>query len=211
MAITSDDYLLQVELASVSNVAKDSVVNTFALKALDGGALFSDIATHVQGFYNANSSILSPTLNPAAFAHTFRLYHLIEPEPRPPIYTSKFTRAGSGTAMPAEVAICASFAADAPAGTRPARRRGRVYVGPINQGSGTVVNGYLRPTTVVQNNLATAMKNMAENLIASDWALCVWSRLDAGLFPVVRGWVNDEYDTQRRRGPEVTSRSPWTL
>lgn len=209
MAITSNDYQVQIELASVSNVAADSIVNTFAVKALDGSASFSALAGAFGTFYGSLSPHLATTISGSANAHHFRLYHLSEPEPRPPVYVSRFGQAGSGSPLPAEVAICSSIAAAAPAGQRPARRRGRVYIGPLNSGTGEVVGGYLRPKTSAINGIANATEALATFLVGINWQLCVWSRADNTLFPVVRGWVNNEYDTQRRRGPEATARQVW--
>ena len=209
MAITADDYQVQIELASASNVAADSIVNTFAVKALDGSASFSALAGAFTTFYTSLAPELGTVLAGSANAHHFRLYHLSEPEPRPPVYTSRFTRAGTGTPLPSEVSICSSIAASAPAGQRPARRRGRVFLGPLNINTGEVVGGYLRPKAATMNNIANATETLNAFLQGINWRLCVWSRADNTLFPVVRGWVNNEYDTQRRRGPEATARQIW--
>lgn len=209
MAITSDDYQVQVELASITNVAKDSVVNTFAIKALSGTATYADVLTHVDAFYNAIGGLLSPTINAGANKHYVRLYHLSEPIPRPPVFAGQFTQAGSGAPLPAEVALVSSLKCAAPAGTHPARRRGRMFIGPLNTGTAVADSGYSRPSGATMTTLAGATNNLLVGLAASDWALSVWSRKDNTLFPVISGWVNNEWDTQRRRGPEVSSRVVW--
>lgn len=209
MAITVDDYAVQVELAMVSNVAKDSIVNTFAVKALSGSAEYSDINGQVEAFFGRISAHIGPTVQGSGVPHRTRVYHLSDPEPRPPVYTGSFSRNGSGTALPAEVAVCTSMAAESPAGARPARRRGRMYIGPLNSGVVQVVAGYARPSATFQTLLANSTETFVENLAELDWQVCIWSRKDDTLFPVVRGWVNDEFDTQRRRGPEVTTRAVW--
>lgn len=211
MAITVDDYQVQVELASQSNIAADSVVNTFAVSAASGASVFADITTNVDAFYASLGSYLAPTLLNTTDAHKVRVYHLSEPEPRPPVYIGSFTQAGTPVALPAEVAVCSSFSAAAPAGTLPARRRGRIYVGPLNDDTGSVVGSYLRPSPTFRALLAASTKALVEGLADDGWIFSVWSRRDNTLFPVVRGWVNDEYDTQRRRGPEVTTRDTWAL
>lgn len=209
MAITTDDYHVQVELASVTNVAKDSVVNTFAVRAIDGGAEFADINNCVDAFYNQIASLLSPTVNSGANKHITRVYHLTEPEPRPPVYVGTFTQAGTGQPLPAEVALCSSFQAVPVAGQRQSRRRGRLYIGPLNTGTAVLDSGYSRPSGTTMNTLATATQQLWIALAADGWALSVWSRVTNTLVPVDNGWVNNEWDTQRRRGPEVSSRVTW--
>lgn len=209
MAITPEDYSVQVEIASTSNVAADSIINTFAVKALDGSAEYVDILDAVDAFYLQIGSYLSPTISSAGGAHAVRVYHLIEPEPRPPVYEGRFQQSGAGDAMPAEVALCTSIAAASPAGARPARRRGRMFIGPLNESTVQVVNGYARPSGAVQSGLAAATETLFLNLEGADWRLCVWSRVDNTLFPVERGWVDNEWDTQRSRGPETTARVVW--
>lgn len=209
MPITTDDYHVQVELASVTNVAKDSVVNSFAVKAMSGAASFGDINVCVDQFYNNIATILGPTLNSGANKHITRVYHLIEPEPRPPVYVGTFTQAGTGAPLPAEVALCSSFQGLPQAGVRQSRRRGRLYIGPLNTASAILDSGYSRPSGATITTLATATKNFRDQLIANNWELCVWSRKNNTLVPVNNGWVNNEWDTQRRRGPEVSSRVTW--
>lgn len=112
----------------------------------------------------------------------------------------------SGDPLPPEVALCTSFAANTPPGTNPGRCRGRVYLGPFNEGS----NGTGRPS----NNLVIGVRNITKRLddalIGAGATLAVWSRADKAVRPVVRGWVDNEWDTQRRRGREATSRNSWT-
>lgn len=211
MAITNADYLAQVELASVSNVAKDSVVNTFAFRAVDPNATFTNLCNGIASLYQSLDAYMGSSLNGTANAHTVKLYHLIEPEPRPPVHTQRFSAGSALKPYPAEVALCLSFAADAPSGSRPARRRGRIFLGPMAENSGVLVDGYIRPTGVVKDGCAVALEAFGLGAAVLGWQWCVWSRADNTLFPVVRGWINDEFDTQRRRGPEVTSRRSWSF
>lgn len=211
MAITADDYLVQVELASTSNIAADSILNTFAVKALDGAAAFADITAAVDTFYAQLQDYLGQVLNSSANAHHVRVYHLTEPEPRPPVYVGRFTQGGTGTSLPSEVAVCTSLAAAMPAGARPARRRGRMFIGPLNTTASQVVGGYARPSATFQGVLALATQNLSIALEGDLWGLSVWSRADNTLFRVVRGWVDNEWDTQRRRGPEPTARVVWPI
>lgn len=211
MALTSDCYLAQVELAAVSLVAADNIVNTFALRDNGGTADFPGATTAFDSFYQYIQARLSSTLSSATNAHKVKYYRLTDPQPRPPVALGSFTQTGTGTPLPAEVAICSSFAAAPGAGQVPARRRGRVFLGPLNSSAGEVVGSYLRPSAATRTTIAGAMEELVQNLATAGFALSVWSRVDNDLFQVESGWINDEFDTMRSRGPETTDRTAWSM
>lgn len=112
--------------------------------------------------------------------------------------------------LPLEVALCSSIAATVPPGINAGRRKGRIFVGPLNtnalDGDDT---GPTRPTTSFTNLMALRMKETADALLAVGAELAVWSRADAAFYPIVRGWVDDSFDTQRRRGIDPAGRTTW--
>lgn len=120
--------------------------------------------------------------------------------------------------LPAEVALCLSFrGADT---TARARNKGRVYLGPWAfpamaaggpDGIGGGTHQYSRPHNTLMANIGEA----ATILLASghsgvgDGDPCpwvVWSRVDHQVRQVVTGWIDNEWDTQRRRGADATTR-----
>jgi hypothetical protein len=117
-------------------------------------------------------------------------------------------------AFPNEVAVTFSFHADrtgasehAGSGPRTAeRRRGRVYVGPLSIHAGiasTVTGG-----TVVNDALITCLQHCGERLLAlTDGPWSVWSRKDTLVRPVVGGFIDNAFDTQRRRGEKANART----
>ena len=119
------------------------------------------------------------------------------------------TAAGSQD-LPAEVAVCASFRAsyaglaEESGSTRPrARRRGRVYLGPVM----TNILGVTAGETHVGASFPTVVVAAMEALrtdTATSWG--VWSRADAATSPVVAEWCDDAFDTIRKRGPKATTR-----
>ena len=146
--------------------------------------------------------------------------------------------AGNGTAaLPSEIALVTSFHADltgvlehgafsttipsseaaidqgAPAVhggiIRPrARRRGRLYIGPL-QGAALTTDIATEGRPVAA--FVTALKESSERLRHTAFATCgVWSRRDAAVLTAVGGYTDREFDTQRRRGHEGTSPSSWT-
>lgn len=120
--------------------------------------------------------------------------------------------------LPSEVALCGTYHA-ALGGTveeqviggvttRPrARKRGRLYIGPLVQPAvGAIVNGEVRPAVNLQEDIEYA----CEQLVAggpSDWV--VWSRAAGLTYIITGGWVDDAFDTQRRRGGAATNRTAW--
>lgn len=145
-----------------------------------------------------------------------------------PLDTLNFTMsaAAAGTPLPEEVAIVCSYNADLtnipvsetnptppPATIRPQqRRRGRLYLGPIQATAGSELDGVLRPGSLVRTDLGLAFKQMAEDINAlGDIYLGVWSRADEEVWQVVGGYVDDAWDSQRRRGVEATLRTSFAI
>jgi len=138
----------------------------------------------------------------------------------PPVATRTFTLPAPYTGakpLPQQLAACISFHADltgvsehGPGGTRPAaRRRGRVYFGPLNdialqEGSGGI--GAQTIATVVFTDLAKAFGVLKTNLATDNWTLSVFSRVDGLAYQVVGGYCDDAWDVQRRRKQITTGR-----
>jgi len=151
-----------------------------------------------------------------------------------PVATDPFTlnAAAVTTPLPEEVSLCMSFhgaygtlietgAVDtaipstesardqgAPAThtgvDRPrSRLRGRIYVGPLNLQAITTSNP-VRPTSTARATIALAGGGLLA-LTTSPWA--VWSRRNATVITTSTGWVDDAFDTQRRRGLKSSTRS----
>jgi hypothetical protein len=139
-----------------------------------------------------------------------RAYRLGDPPPREPFILPKPLPAASSTGMPSEVAIVASFY-----GTRNLpRRRGRVYIGPLSaspamfDNSGTIPRP--RPSVMVTSALQAASARLQQQAVALQLRWCVLSQRDAALVPITAGWVDDAWDTQRRRGEQSQIRRNWT-
>lgn len=167
-------------------------------------------------------------------------------EDGPPIYTLGFDIAGiraGGDTLPSEVACCVSYKNTTGAvpgggnfGTPPARRRGRVYFGPIGTNDadmGVGVGNSSRPAAGLIDYLGAAHFALMGTGTPNDW--CVYSRpfdgrpgitaqarKDAGgpfralpALPARPGQayiieavsVDNAWDTQRRRGERATART----
>jgi hypothetical protein len=111
--------------------------------------------------------------------------------------------------MPHEVALCFSFEAAHQSGEAQARRRNRVYVGPFNY---DVADNAGRPTLELQTMIydsGMALKSAADASVSWEWV--VWSGTNEEAYDVSHIWVDNSFDTQRRRGLAPTSRLQHTF
>ena len=210
--VMEGDYQVQVELRTQTGIPADNIINTFAFQWVGVGVPdFGALAGLIDDFYDdLGGDILSEVLASGGLAHQIKIYDLTDPSPRPPVFSTTFTQQGGSNPLPVEVAICASFQGIQEAGHSQARRRGRVFIGPLREATvSTGTDGYPRISNVARATIATACTNLQANASAADWPWCVWSRADDELYIVNNGWIEDEFDTQRRRGPGPLTRTTW--
>lgn len=217
----------QVSIPNDSGLAEDAIVNTFYFDDDDDGLQSEadtrdDIVALLTAFYNGfDVELLAGTFDVGT---TIRMYDMRDPEPRVPLFTEELVNfAGATAAFPQEVALCCSFSADVASGQLPARRRGRVYLGPVNSGAGEVVAGHNRPTAAVRTAVANAAAIMAAGRQhASSSSRCRWAifspttlatvpgaTIDDAFHDVTHGWVDNAWDIQRRRGNAPSARTLW--
>ncbi len=139
-----------------------------------------------------------------------RSYHLGDAEPRVP-QTSFHQILGNAptTSFPAEVAVTCSFSG----GQSLPRQRGRTYIGPLassslvtSQEAGT---NRVRVAAGMMLQTGLAAQRMAIGTDTSPARWCVYSPTNNATVIVTRGYVDDAFDTQRRRGEAPVSRSSW--
>lgn len=145
--------------------------------------------------------------------HQTKFYNREDPEPRAPVltYNWNLTTAPSGAACPPEVTVCCSFQGDPLSGQPQARRRGRNYL-PF-PGAGTIGSdgrpsaGCIAAAVSWGDSLLEFSKSSTDHtwVVASSYGV-------PGEFDVVitNGWVDNEFDTQRRRGRDATARSTFS-
>jgi len=141
----------------------------------------------------------------------------------PPFSHATYGTPTLGTSgLPEEVALCMSYSADLSSvaergagGTRPrARRRGRVFIGPLSQAAAQqdTTTKRTKPATVALSAWTDNAKQfLATALLADGWTWCVFSPTLWEMFDVTQVWVDDAFDTQRRRGPDAVGRTLVTL
>jgi hypothetical protein len=230
MAYSTGDTLVRAVMTASTGLVADQIVNDFAFQWTGGGepaeANYNDLFTAVDAFYNYTTTTTRKTgyyisnyVNRSA-THELQAYEIAVGGLGSPVFTDDWlgpaTAAGNG--MPPECAGVLSFHADLTGileesgATRPkARRRGRVYVGPLD---GAAIDPSTPPYLLIsafQTTIKESANQMASLADADGWTWAVWSRKDVQLRAVVGGWTDNAPDTQRRRGPKSTARSTFTI
>ena len=198
-------YLAQYVLPMASGLPADAAVNTWAFESNSTGPVpgeVEDIILALTEFYENFDTILSNDIDDN---QVLKIYDLEAPEPRVPLVEAELNVAmAGGTSLPHEVAVCLSFRGALVSGQPAARRKGRVFLGPLGTAA-LGVNG--RPDSAVATALTNAVSAMYDEVLsASDVNHCVWSRAADNLYDVVLYTMDDEFDTQRRRGQSATVR-----
>jgi len=197
---------VQVILHTTDAVPENYISNSWCLEDVAPGADDAAIVTLMKDFYDdIGASFISSVV--ATNGHEVKLSELPGLVPNYPYFEGTFNLAAapSGTPLPSELAICLSFQGDRAAGAPQARRRGRVYIGPLGTNANT--SGRPNPTlmTALANAAVTFKATAATISGAGGWA--VWSHADQDAVLVDNGWVDNAFDVQRRRGLLYTSRT----
>lgn len=209
MAITK----VQVRLAPNSGLPEDVVTNTFHLDGTDGTeAGDAGPAAAIIDFYTAIGVSLGATLSRTTNACEIRFYNVADPEPREPygIYPFTLPSASGVAGLPLECSLCLSYRAPLVSGTNPRRRRGRIYLGPLVAGIATTeaTTNVPRPATATLNGILAEFNDMVDTMRTSDGVVfSVRSEVSGLTVPVQLAWMDNEFDTQRRRGRKASARS----
>lgn len=203
-------YRAQVVIPASTGIGKDNVVNAWGFYTLDTNSVAqAAIITNLRLFYDGWANYRSFLYNwPQA---KLKLYHLVDPIPRVPIYDGLLGLNATvpTTTLPTEVALCLSFQAAHVSGQSQRRRRGRVYCGPLAQVAAVSSTG--RPSGTVMTSLAASAESLRVGIGSTTVSWVVLSQpkqTDPITWAIVTGgWVDDAFDTQRRRGPASTTRT----
>lgn len=211
---------VQYILHGISNLPEDRYVTTWHFISSDAGAgivwadTFQAVALRVHEFMQACQGLLSTLAIGTGFKPTSVYGYnpdVAKPRPRHVKTTPSEVNGGSMlSGLPNEVAACVSFHDANVAG-----QRGRIYFGPL---SSSVLNATIpgdaqlaAASRLTLGNAAAALRD--KNTNAARWAVKSVSRKDGSITrdnPVYRtiksGWVDNAFDTQRRRGVKATER-----
>lgn len=213
-----------------SGIVADQIVNTFYFTSGTGTAdpaasVGTQIGAALDDFYNlavgAGQAVRFYTNEGATNATTsvtYKMYNMDAAKPRAvwaaPVaqhLTPRITTAG----LPSEVCACLSFRGSLVSGANAARRRGRVYIGPLNTAAQAQIlsNGQMSVIAGLQNALVNGANRLRDDLaaLAIGWGVYSPTTRGAGpaldgFVPIVHAWCDDAFDTQRRRGFKATQR-----
>src|SRR5215211_656120 len=206
-----------VTMPAKSARSEDACVNTWHLNTLGSNMELSmDVfATNLATFYTPIVPLYSSKMNPAGTV--IRFYNINNPTAPPQIYTdtlfSTAVSAHATAALPTEVALVLSYAGPKVAGKNQNRRRGHIYLGPW--GAIGDNNDNDRPKTQlvgIVKDAAAAFLAESNGGITYNWVVYSQTSVDQGgggdpYVVVTNGWVDDSWDTQRRRGLDPVVRS----
>jgi hypothetical protein len=202
-------YRAQVIIGMTSQIPADYVTNSWALVTDEVDPPWPAITAAFKTFYDN----LALNFYPGQVAQNGHVIKYTELPGTPPNYpveeaTFNFATAPTGETLPSEVALVSSFQDIRRPGEVQARKRGRVYIGPLK--TGTMTGG--RPGVVSIGTLKTITRNLVVALEAIDsTGLGIWSGANQDFVLALNGWVDNAFDTQRRRGIESTARETWVL
>lgn len=226
----ASDVLAVATLSKKSMIPADGVQNTFVFHVPDtppSSGTLDTLRDAIILFYNAShsphfalSDYMSQSLSIASETNLITWYLLdghLDGTPhgapiRQDLWTLGSTDSGS---LPDEVAAVITYQraygsdVEFGPGVRPrARDRGRLYIGPF--GPLALGQDSVTKEPFVAAALGPVLEEAALHLItdsSSMWSQ--WSRANATTAPVVGGWVDDAFDSQRRRGNKPTARVLW--
>lgn len=213
---------------------RDQIMWTFAIQDKGGVtdlAAATKFAANLVAFQTATKDLLSTQY--AWNLGKLRCFQLLEEPPRVPFAELNLVgvnSAGGTNDWPPEVAITISYRAQLGSGENPRRRRGRFYFGPLqNYTSGD--------TPTISSSITTLLATeWGKLLIDTDYTFSVYSRythhqvpvgsnineklpngdpkypevpeaLPASFAAVTYSWIDNAWDTQRRRGTRASTRT----
>jgi hypothetical protein len=228
------EVLTVVTLMPLSGLVKDEVQNHFNFRTATSGAPttaeLDAIHSALDAFYNTGAgspshaicNLIGTQMAHSSAVSKMQHYnvttHLDGSAHGAPVRTDTWTLGsaiGTGDNLPSEVSVCLTFQTPyltdpefGPSGSRPrARDRGRIYLGPVRDAI-RLDNSNHEPR--IDPDWRQAIGAAAARLVAdADTQWVIWSRANTVTNTVSNGWVDEAFDTQRRRGPDSTARSLW--
>jgi hypothetical protein len=209
----------------INGLSKDRYVNTFHFNWVGEPDVtqIAQVAAEVKSFYT-NPHVGGATVSQFLATHvhgpgaSVKAYEMTLASTHPPIYEESYTfpdNGQSGSNYPSEVACCLSYSADPVPGVDIRSQRGRLYIGPLNTQAGETgaeEDVPERPGAAFMNTLLAAAQQLKTATGLVDAAWCIYSpKLHHALAPVysygvTHAFVDNAFDTQRRRGCAPTAR-----
>lgn len=211
----------QAVFQGATNLPEDRFVNTFhsewsgAFTDYDTARI--DWAVAVETFYlvaGSNGRSVAQLMSPFISSMQIITYNmdLPEGEREPSVLNSTWVDPGGTNTFPEEVAVCLTLHGEPPITPR---RRGRLFIGPLMADTDVRTNASnTMPNRVnigagqsIGSTLAFAAARLRDHA-NQNW--CIRSTVPTENYvPIAGGWIDNAFDTQRRRGPDPTARLVW--
>ena len=190
-------YRTQFVFKTTDGNSENFVTNTWYCLGVDPDDL-DDFNIALRALYNTWRPQMSALIGQNN--HEIKSYDMEDPEPRAPIVDTTFnlTSAPAGGSLPPEVSLCLSYQAPKVSGLPQARRRGRIFLPPMNGNAVDTTTG--RPAAAAVTAAVACGDNLLTAAAAGTWDWAVYSTVNGAGVAVTNGWVDNEFDTQRRRG-----------
>lgn len=206
---------------------RDDVQNVWHFQTAGGTpAERTSIAGALEQFYEAVGPSISGLISRQPMAHSFKFATVGIGGPAPgddqisPLVDERLwtlnTPAAAGP-LPAECCAVLSLESFVPGtpeeegNTRPAaRRRGRLYIGPLTTADVAAGPGDVFITQDTRIRLVTALEGLHATLDPLGIMHVIYSRADAATYGVNKAWVDNAVDIQRRRGKAPSTRTETT-
>lgn len=219
-------YLRAIAAIGVdTTLSEDIVTNTWHFRHENADANVTpqdsanDVVDQLEVFYQGIDDLLFPST--VGNTITVRVYNIEDAQPRVPLLTRNIAIVPSvEVPLPHEVAIALSMKSDVASGQNPARRRGRVFLGPIARTALGVEDNRVVVTEFVRNSIrdrAVEAFGTANGgpLNAEDPKLHIYSRttdiqgasVPDSFFRVNTIEIDNAVDTIRSRGHDRTAKT----
>lgn len=213
------NFECRVVLPYTTGLPKDVSTNTFSVAepvTTDPAVSAQQIALWLIQFYNGGSGdevrkYISTAVSRGVDACRVDVYDREAPEPRAPLASVPFTLGavtGGTTQMPLETAVCLSFQGARASGQPQARRRGRIYLGPLQSNAITMsLNNTPVPNSTFITDVLDAAEALYDNLVGDGFVWTVWSSVNNSPTIITECWMDNALDNQRRRELPATTRT----
>jgi len=219
-------YRCEVRWKRTTGVASDDQTNTFFVGTDTGSSadLLNSCISMATDMRNFLDNLMPLALFDPTILAEVLIFDMLDAEPRIPVGTFTLSSASLSTSqpLPEEVTAVISYYAEPVSGQSMRQRRGRMYLPTFTVDALDATSSTIWDSTTVGiiHDLGIAMKGAAEFY---DCALTVFSRVAAaaaggslldqaraGASYVLAGWVDNEPDTQRRRGRPGGTKTAWS-
>jgi hypothetical protein len=215
-----------VRLQRDGALPEDDVMNVIHFKGGTGTALTAAdaqaLANAVKASYDGSSILWGAQLTGVG---TVQIYNISDAPPRVPaaMASISISPAPASDPLPGEVAVCVSFQAVPISGQNQRRRRGRLYIGPLGKSVATHTQGNAdaRVDATRQAQIRDFLNSLTPvtGVDITSWNLAVYSptadaqgaSVNDSAVIATEGWVDNSFDTQRRRGARTTARLTFTV